>query len=209
MQLLRTRDYRRTRWKNDGGWTTEIAQQAMPGGVEGFSWRVSIANIEVDGPFSSFPGIDRDLVLLSGKGIELDINDAPTIRLDHRFQRIRFSGDDSVNCRLLAGPTQDFNVMTARGLVSAEVYPHPLKGTMLLFVSTATSWLIHVIGGSAAVRSSDSILSAETGDTLLIGTSASANERVVIEGSGELILVKFNHQDGASWRHPGLSRSSP
>jgi environmental stress-induced protein Ves len=25
MQLLRPHDYARTRWKNDGGWTTEIA----------------------------------------------------------------------------------------------------------------------------------------------------------------------------------------
>jgi environmental stress-induced protein Ves len=30
MQLLRPHDYARTRWKNDGGWTTEIA--SMPSG---------------------------------------------------------------------------------------------------------------------------------------------------------------------------------
>jgi uncharacterized protein len=198
MQLLRACDYQRTRWKNDGGWTTEIASQPMADSVEGFRWRVSIADIEVDGPFSSFPGIERDLVLLSGKGIELDINDAPTTRLDQRFQRIHFSGDDAVNCRLLAGPTQDFNVMTARGQVSAEVYARPLNGTMLLFVGTDTSWLIHVYAGHAAIRSDDQILSAESGDTLLISTRSSEHERVVIEGGGELILVKFTEQSSAA-----------
>jgi uncharacterized protein len=194
MRLLRAFNYQRTRWKNDGGWTTEIAVQPMADGAEGFRWRVSIADIEVDGPFSSFPGIDRDLVLLSGKGIELDINDAPTIRLDHRFQRIHFSGDDIVNCRLLAGPTQDFNVMTAREQVSAEVHARPLNGTMLLFGGTTTSWLIHVHGGQASIRSGDQTLSAETGDTVLIGNCTTPNERVVIEGGGELILVKFTEQ---------------
>jgi uncharacterized protein len=194
MRLLRACDYKRTRWKNDGGWTTEVALQPMAEGIEGFRWRVSIADIEVDGPFSSFPGIERDLVLLSGKGIELDINDAPTVRLDHRFQRIHFSGDDTVNCRLLAGPTRDFNVMTARGQVSAEVYPRPLNGTMLLFGGSDTSWLIHVFAGRAAIRSGDQILSAETRDTLVIGTCSAENVRVVIEGGGELILVKFTEQ---------------
>jgi uncharacterized protein len=198
MQLLRACDYQRTRWKNDGGWTTEIASQPRADGVEGFRWRVSIADIEVDGPFSSFPGIERDLVLLSGKGIELDINDAPTIRIDQRFQRVHFSGDDSVNCRLLAGPTRDFNVMTARGQVAAEVYARPLNGTMLVFVGPDTSWLIHVFGGHAAIRGGDQIFSAETGDTLMIGTRAAEHERVVIEGGGELILVKFTEQTRAA-----------
>ena len=27
LALLRTSDYRRVRWKNDGGWTTEIARE--------------------------------------------------------------------------------------------------------------------------------------------------------------------------------------
>ena len=35
-------------------------------------WRVSVAEIARDGPFSSFPGVDRMLVLLSGHGVRLD-----------------------------------------------------------------------------------------------------------------------------------------
>ena len=39
--------YQRTRWKNDGGWTTEIARS----GGDDFRWRIRIAEIESDGPF--------------------------------------------------------------------------------------------------------------------------------------------------------------
>lgn len=189
MQLLRPHDYARARWKNDGGWTTEIASAKDADSPSGFRWRASIAEIEKDGPFSSFPGIERDLLLLSGSGMELDINDAPAIRMERRFQHIHFAGEDRVMCRLLAGATRDFNVMTDRRSTLAEVHARPLIGTMMVFVEPAESWLIHLFGGSGSFRAGDQQLSAGGGDTVLL--SAKARERVVIEGSGELILVKF------------------
>lgn len=192
LRLLRTRDYQRVRWKNDGGWTTEIASEPMPEGSSGFRWRVSIADIEVDGPFSTFPDIDRDLLLLSGKGIELAINAADPVRLDQRFQKIHFRGEDSIDCRLLAGPTRDFNVMTRRDAVAAELHARPLNGTMLIFVDAQSSWLIHVFAGSAQARSEDQSVLAEAGETLLIETGTTQRERIVIEGGGELVLVKFS-----------------
>lgn len=192
LRLLRTRDYQRVRWKNDGGWTTEIASEPMPDGSSGFRWRVSIADIEVDGPFSTFPDIDRDLLLLSGKGIELAINAADPVRLDQRFQKIHFRGEDSIDCRLLAGPTRDFNVMTRRDAVAAELHARPLNGTMLIFVDAQSSWLIHVFAGSAQARSEDQSVLAEAGETLLIETGTTQRERIVIEGGGELVLVKFS-----------------
>ncbi|HPN80269.1 HutD family protein [Dokdonella sp.] len=192
MRLLRARDYRRTRWKNDGGWTTEIASAQIPGSDTGFRWRVSIADIETDGPFSSFPAIERDLLLLAGNGIELDINEAAPLRLDQRFQRVHFAGEDQVHCRLLAGPTRDFNVMAHRDSVTAEVLARPLNGTMLVFVEPASTWLIYVFAGQARARGDHRVETAETGETLLIESSSDARERIVIEGGGELVLVKFS-----------------
>lgn len=191
IRLLHARDYQRNRWKNDGGWTTEIASEPLAGSASGLRWRVSIAEIETDGPFSQFPGVERDLLLLSGKGIELDVGDAPRQRLDQRFQRIHFSGEEPVQCHLLAGPTRDFNVMVARSHVSAEVYARPLNGTMLVFVEAGESWLIHVLGGTASARGGDQSAAAEAGATLLIAPISAERARVVIEGGGELIFVKF------------------
>jgi environmental stress-induced protein Ves len=92
--------------------------------------------------------VDRDLLLLSGSGMELDINDAPAIRMERRFQHIHFAGEDRVMCRLLAGPTRDFNVMCDRSSTRAEVHARPLIGTMLIFAEPGASWLVHVLGGS-------------------------------------------------------------
>jgi environmental stress-induced protein Ves len=192
LSVLQPRDYQRTRWKNDGGWTTEIARQPLGDGSGDFRWRVSIADIETDGPFSAFPDIDRDLLLLAGNGIELDINDGAPVRLAQRFQHIRFAGEDAVTCRLLAGPTRDFNVMTRRGTVTADVHARPLNGTMLVFVEPASQWLIHVHAGSVEIRHDSTSLHVQTGATLLLDATGPQRERLVIEGGGELVLVGIN-----------------
>lgn len=192
MRLLQARDYRRTRWKNDGGWTTEISAQALPDGNEDFVWRVSIAEIEVDGPFSSFPGVQRDLLMLAGNGIELDINGLPPQRLDKRFQQIRFAGEDSVHCRLLAGPTRDFNVMARRDAATAEVHARPINGTMLVFSDPGSTWLIHVFAGQIKSRNGIQEVLAEHNETLMVEPTEGTRERIILEGSGELVLVKIS-----------------
>lgn len=202
IRLLHPHQYQRTRWKNNGGWTTEITRSDDASVPCGFRWRVSIAEIETDGPFSSFPGVDRDLLLLTGNGMELDINDAPAVHMDRRLQHIRFAGEDSVMCRLLAGPTRDFNVMADRQRCKAEVHARPLIGTMLLFVDPGSSWLVHALSGSATLRSDANESSASSGDTLLIETGDVARQRMVIEGSGELILVKFSPATMRTFEYP-------
>ena len=189
LSIVRTSDYRRVRWKNDGGWTTEIARE--PANGDDFRWRVSIADIESDGPFSTFPGVARELMLLSGNGIELDIDDAPPLRLTERFQRVHFEGEARVDCRLLAGPTRDFNVMTRRDAVRAEVMARPLVGPMVLFAETDVVWLAHVFSGNAEARADMTRTALDIGDTLRIDFAARDAGRVIIEGSGEIVLVKL------------------
>jgi len=194
-RLIRVGDCRRTRWKNDGGWTTEIASAPAPTADEAiaanFRWRVSIAEIEHDGPFSHFADVDRDLLLLAGNGIELDIGDAPPLRLDRRFQHVHFAGEQSVHCRLLAGATRDFNVMVRRAEVIAEVIARPLTGSMVIFTAVQTTWLIHVFAGHARARAGGSEIVAAIGETLVIEDDPMERERIVLDGSGELVLVKF------------------
>ena len=186
-RLLSPADYRRTRWKNDGGWTTELARA----GGDDFRWRISIAEIESDGPFSAFPGVERDLVLLDGSGIELDIDDAPTRRIVRRFERVRFAGEASVQCRLVAGPTRDCNVMARRDAVRAEVIARPLVGSMVIFPEAGCEWFAHVLAGEARVRSGDEAWRLATGASLLADFRERAGERIVVEGGGELALAKF------------------
>ena len=187
--LLRGSDYRRVRWKNDGGWTTEIARDPADDALD-FRWRVSIADIESDGPFSLFPGVDRDLVLLSGAGMDLDFADALPLRIDERFQHVHFRGECETQCRLIAGPTRDFNVMVRRGAMRAEVLARPLVGSMVIFPESHAEWLIHVHAGHALARRGDSEIPAASGETILAGPD-SGSGRMVLEGAGELVLAKF------------------
>ncbi|TRZ66771.1 MAG: hypothetical protein D4R98_05460 [Comamonadaceae bacterium] len=43
----------------------------MGSGISDFDWRVSIAYIASNGPFSAFPRVDRIITLLSGGGIAI------------------------------------------------------------------------------------------------------------------------------------------
>jgi environmental stress-induced protein Ves len=190
VRALRSVDYSRTRWKNDGGWTTEIARSEDPRGAD-FRWRVSIAEIETNGPFSSFPGVVRDLLLLEGSGIELDIDDHASLRLSGRFERAHFDGESQVQCRLLAGATRDFNVMARRDAVRAEIVARPLVGAMVVFPEAGTEWLVHVFAGHASARNAGMRLALETCDSLHFDFRDGIGDRVVLDGAGELVMAKF------------------
>lgn len=113
MRLLRGEDALRVRWRNDGGWTREITREPSTG--ESFDWRVSIAEVEVDGPFSAFDGCDRVLVLLEGAGMDLaNAATGATTELRPDSRRSRFAGEVPIVATLLAGPTTDFNLIWRR-----------------------------------------------------------------------------------------------
>jgi environmental stress-induced protein Ves len=188
--LLKASGYRRMRWKNDGGWTTEIARDPADDAA-GFRWRISIAEIERDGPFSPFPGVERKLMLLSGDGIELDIDGAPTLRLVERLRHVQFAGEARVDCRLVAGPTRDFNVMGRRDAVRSELIARPLVGPMVLFAETGVVWLAHLLSGNAEAETPSKRIPLEAGDTLRIDFDGSDAGRVVIGGAGEIVFVKL------------------
>ncbi len=73
LTILKAENHRRMPWKNGGGVTVEIAIHPQGASVDDFDWRVSMATVASDGPFSVFPGIDRTLSVLEGDGILLDV----------------------------------------------------------------------------------------------------------------------------------------
>ncbi|MEN3293518.1 MAG: uncharacterized protein V7642_2771 [Burkholderiales bacterium] len=109
-------------WKNGGGVTREIVCHPPGAGMDDFEWRVSIATIAADGPFSIFNGIDRVITLLEGAGMRLRSRDGS---FDHALATplmpFAFPGEASVDCNLLSGESHDFNVMTRRDKLRAEV----------------------------------------------------------------------------------------
>lgn len=119
MHILRAADRTATPWKNGGGVTREVA--AWPPGADmgSFDWRVSLADVAADGPFSTFPSVDRVLTVIKGQGLELSVGGAVT-RLEGGAP-FAFPGEATVTARLTAGPIRDLNVMVRRGAWRAQV----------------------------------------------------------------------------------------
>jgi environmental stress-induced protein Ves len=110
VRLLPAEGHVRMPWRNGGGETVEIASEPPQAGLTAFDWRVSIAQVARDGPFSRFPGVARTLVLLDGAGLRLDgANVHHTLANRHAVLTLR--GDDAVECSLLEGAVRIFNVM--------------------------------------------------------------------------------------------------
>jgi uncharacterized protein len=121
VRTLRSSEYRRMPWKNGGGETTEIAVSPAGAGLDDFGWRVSMARVERDGPFSAFPGVDRTLTILDGEGLRLAVADRPAVVLDAAAEPFAFPADAPTDSSLVAGPVTDLNVMTRRGSFTHSV----------------------------------------------------------------------------------------
>ena len=143
VRILRARDHRSMPWKNGGGLTTEIAAFPEGSDLETFEWRVSMARVENDGPFSTFAGIDRTLAVLEGNGIALTIEDCEPVPLRCGSTPFAFPADAPTEGRLADGPILDLNVMARHGKIDATVeraiqtdFDMPAPGDWtLLFVS--------------------------------------------------------------------------
>lgn len=181
IRILRAADRPAARWKNGGGVTREIAAGPEGSGMDDFGWRVSLAEVTADGAFSVFPGIDRTLTLAEGAGMDLAIGGVRRL-VDRRYAPQRFPGDEPTDCRLLAGPVVNFNVMYRRGVVAADTAV--VRGDLALTVHPGESLLIVALEGTAEVDGSTEL---STYDAVLT-TEA---RRILLRSSGHTALVRL------------------
>ena len=114
-------------WANGRGVTAEIC--AVRSAADRWDWRVSIADVSDDGPFSVFPGVDRHIAVVQGVGIALSIAGEAEQRVVFGSAALTFAGDVVTTCRLLDGPVLDLNLMVRRGFgVGALLINHVPAG---------------------------------------------------------------------------------
>lgn len=119
MRILRAGSHRQMPWKNGGGVTTEVAISPPGATVDDFDWRISMAKVPASGPFSAFANIDRVLAVLDGEML-LTIGDDRAVSMGPASPAIAFPGDVPTSAVVLRDVT-DLNVMTRRGIFSAEI----------------------------------------------------------------------------------------
>lgn len=172
------------RWKNGGGMTCEIARFPADSTLESFDWRVSVATVQQGGAFSVFPGIDRSLAILEGKGLLLDIDGAAQ-ELTPRDAILRFAGETAVSSTLLSGGIVDFNVMTRRAhythtierITVVQQTALPLNGDMVL---------IYVVNGSCSLADGNKL---HAGDAVMF--EAEEKSCVLDASAAELMLIRL------------------
>jgi hypothetical protein len=193
LRLIPAHDYRRERWRNGFGWTREIlrwSSSVRPEAADDWDWRLSIAEIERDGPFSTFDGVDRELVLLHGNGVRLRFDDGEVRDVEPPHGRVRFAGERTVSGELIDGPTHDFNLMWRRERIDAELWHRPLVGSMVLFVEPGETWVVHVLSGHTQASDGSDREAAAMGDTLIL-CATTARERFALDGGGEVLVIRL------------------
>ncbi|SFI74436.1 hypothetical protein SAMN05216304_103368 [Bosea sp. OK403] len=176
-------------WKNGGGTTTEIAVHPPGASLDAFDWRISMAHVGGDGPFSSFPGIDRTLAVLRGDGIRLAFDDGEAITLDRQTKPFAFAADRAVAGQLVAGPIDDLNVMSRRGswthamrrITGASPQAVRIDAGLLVLVAHAGGWTARAASRTEALAPGDSALLEGPGTV----------ELSAAEADGELFVISL------------------
>ncbi len=184
-RVLRPSDYQAMPWKNGGGVTTEIWKALSPSGE--MLWRLSIADVERDGPFSEFPGIDRSIMVIEGKGMELAVAGQEIRRLDRLFEPFAFSGDAKTDCRLIGGPIRDFNLMVARTYGSSALRVlHLAPGETTSFAENVAA--LHVLRGRIETESG-AVHELSAGDSWIAGSYGDATARALVRAILAVIVI--------------------
>lgn len=188
-RLLRAADYPRAPWKNGAGSTEEIARDAGAG-LDGFGWRLSIADVGESGGFSVFAGYQRIITVLQGAGMRLQV-DGQLSRDLIPLDPFAFDGASAVHCELLGGAIRDFNLIYAPQRYRARLQWLTVAGEVRLFSSASTLLLFAAEGGLRVSHAG-----AEAGvlgrhDCLQLDTPGGLGELVLRAPAGICCLIEL------------------
>jgi uncharacterized protein len=186
MQILRKSSFTAVPWKNGGGITHEALR--VPAAGDTFRWRVSVAQIDVSGPFSNFAGYQRRMVLLRGSGVRLTFDGSHTKDLLAVGDLAEFDGGVATGCELLDGPCTDLNLMVSASVpgwrAGVELLQEPralqsIQETVLVFPITGPLTLEYQNGESTTLNEWD-LAVLTPGDAAVLGASATRSTLVFL-----------------------------
>ncbi|WP_159946091.1 HutD family protein [Rhizobium sp. 18065] len=183
--LLKPSDYRRMPWKNGLGETIEIAVFPPDAGIGDFDWRISMATVASDGPFSLFPGIERTLSVLTGEGLTLHRSDGTRQDLRVDSTPYAFPADEQVSATLVNGAIADLNVMTRRGRFVHRVERLLLDGGITM-PSRQNTVLLFCLEGQARLGQGDTSVPLVAGESRLCDGACPST---ALSGQGIIFII--------------------
>lgn len=147
----------RVPWANGRGMTRELVHDPYPARA----WRLSVADLEADAPFSVLPGLDRLFILLSG---ELTLTIGGREETLVAGEATQFRGEDDVFAAVKE-PARAVNLMVRRDTV--RIGFHRQRAARLIAAPTASGEFVILLSPSRC----------RDGTTLSAGTAIITDER--------------------------------
>lgn len=180
-------------WRNGAGTTREIAREPTQGGI--FAWRLSLASLEVSGPFSSYPGYQRAVALVAGHGFRLNIKDTRTQVLAAPGAHALFAGAAESACELLDGPCTDLSLMVREpGRIDA-VTRLRIGAEQTVRAAARTIQALFVLQGKIECRAHEPSLPGCA--SALQPYTLDVNDTLVIHGRGDSWFLRQASSAGA------------
>ncbi len=170
-------------WKNGLGKTTELAI-SKGGQLSDFDWRLSIATVTKDGVFSDFSGYDRNLILISGKGISLTHNENKIDKLKNLLDMSSFDGGCKTFGKLTDGLIKDFNVMTKTGVYQAVVERYVEYQSITLSVNC--QYFVYALNEDVFVSFDETNMSLAAG--YLLSVPLTNNSKILLKGRHIIVI---------------------
>ena len=204
-RILGPHDRKVTAWRNGGGETAEIAVHPAGATIDDFGWRLSMARVASDGPFSPFPGVDRTLTVIEGGVLRLSLGDRPAVELRAGSEPFAFPGDLATRATLPGAPVTDLNVMTRRGAWRHAVRVLRIEGASVIDLAADTTVLfclgdgLRVAPGGTPARLDRHWACVLEGRGGRVGVQASRPCALLVAN----LWLERNHGEGTSVVNPG------
>ena len=144
-------------WANGLGTSFEITSDRNESGE--WTWRLAMAPVNEDGPFSRIECVNRSLAVVEGAGMLLSVDRKKLPCLP--MQVVRFRGDAITDATLLDGPITDINLMVRRKEAEGEMAIVSDAGRVV------GASIIVAVGGCAQMTCGDSTIDLECHDSML------------------------------------------
>ena len=185
LRILRNADLVWKPWKNGGGMMADVAVSPEGADFDRADWRVSIAKVERDGPFSMFPGMDRGMVLLAGARLELHVDTKAPLLVEMDGPAVGFPGDRPTRGVPIGGPVKNLNVMARRGVIHHRFTRCTAAGQILLQAAERGATVLYVATGSLE-RRDDPAVHLGAGDMLVM-----EDAQTFLSGTARLIEINL------------------